>query len=534
VIQPQTKNPDYWGSEFKITDSDIEQIYNHFLEVEKPQTIEQLALVIITHRLAEEKNRLERLLADRIIYQPKKAYEIGDQLVFPVMKFAHGEVTAVREGFNPSFGKFNVIQVDIKSKQREFAAELDIDHPLNLSIEDIAAKVDEEDIDELYDLYGHVVEEKLADSLDEREEFMHLGRRYFITALMAEVNVGHLHLSQAILEMYEGGPLPVSEILPHLDMDPSVDASVQAFSLNHALLEDARFDEVAPKGRVGWFLHALEPEEVKTVPERLKYESIPYDRALLSPQLLLLERELDDEWSEIEPDTGIQPVVFTLMYPHRYVGALPLSSRILPLFPLSNSPRQQAILVDDQTGEEIVTWIVKEHRYIYGLKEWYEANEIPIGGFVHLTPDPDNDVIKIGFDRRKAQREWVRLASVSDNRIKFELMRRAVACGYDDLLIVGTDVVAAIDALFRRAETQNRSVASLLIELFPELAGLNPQHTVHAKTLYSAINMLKRLPPGPVFAELVRNPAFQPVGDHYWRFDSSRFKNYLIRCCFVL
>ncbi|MBE2222569.1 MAG: hypothetical protein IAF02_13565 [Anaerolineae bacterium] len=524
MIQPQTQHPDYWGSEFKVTDSDIEQIYNHFLEVEKPQTVGQITLVIIAHRLAEENTRIERLLTDRTVYQPKKNYEIGEQLVFPVMKFAHGQVTAVRDGYNPSYGKFNVIQVDIKNKPREFAAGLDIDHPLNQANETITVSVNEEQIDRLYDLYGYSLEEKIAAAMDEREEFIRLGLRWFVTALMAEVNVGHLHLSQAILEMYEGGPLPVSEILPHLDMDPSVDASVQAFSLNYALLKDERFDEVAPKGHVAWFLHALEPEAVKNVPEHLAYKPISYDRALLSPQLMLLERELDDEWSEIKPDSGVQPVVFTLMYPHRYMGTLPLSSRIRPLFPLSNSPRQRAVLIDDQTGEEIVTWIVKEHRYIYGLKKWYDANQIPIGGFVHLTPDVENDVIKIGFDRRKAQREWVRLATVSDNRIKFELNRRAIACGYDDLLIVGTDVIAAIDALWRRVEAHQRSVASLLAEIFPELANLNPQHTVHAKTLYSAINMLKRLPPGPVFAELVRNPAFQSVGDHYWRFDSSRWQ----------
>jgi hypothetical protein len=36
--------------------------------------------------------------------------------------------------------------------------------------------------------------------------------------------------------------------------------------------------------------------------------------------------------------------------------------------------------------------------------------------------------------------------------------------------------------------------------------------------------MLKRLPPGPVFAELVRHPAFQSVGDHYWRFERSQWQ----------
>jgi hypothetical protein len=34
--------------------------------------------------------------------------------------------------------------------------------------------------------------------------------------------------------------------------------------------------------------------------------------------------------------------------------------------------------------------------------------------------------------------------------------------------------------------------------------------------------MLKRLPPEPVFAELVSNPAFMAVGDYYWQFDASQ------------
>jgi hypothetical protein len=82
--------------------------------------------------------------------------------------------------------------------------------------------------------------------------------------------------------------------------------------------------------------------------------------------------------------------------------------------------------------------------------------------------------------------------------------------------------VAAVDALWRRAETNDRPIDSLLRELFPELAELNPQQTVHAKTLYSAINMLRRVPPGPLFAELVSNPAFVSVGDHYWQYEPAR------------
>ncbi|MCP4425417.1 MAG: hypothetical protein GY803_13065 [Chloroflexi bacterium] len=529
MIQPETQKPAYWGDKFALTDSDIEQIYNHFLEVERPQTTEQIARMIITHRVAEERNKALRQLSGRTIYQPKLSYEIGDKLVFPAMKFAHGTVTAVREGYNPKYGVFPVIAVGIDKKSLDFAAELDIEHPLN--VDDIEAISGSAPVDpnELVELYGTAVANKIAQALKKHESFIRLSGQWFVKELMAEINIGHLHLSEAILEMSEGGPLAVDEIAPHLDMDPGLDPEVQAFSLNYSLLNDDRFDEVAPSGQIAWFLRRMEPDGAQKTPERLQYAPIPYDRALLTPQLRMLERELDDEWSDLDPAyiEGVvkpQTAVFTLLYPHRWAGIMPLSARIRPLFPSSSSPRQRVIFLDEHSGDEIVGWVVQEQRYIYGLGSWYKENGIPIGGFVHIKPGPEPGVISLGYDRRRAKREWVRLATAVDNRIKFDLKRRAVGCGFDDLMVVGTDVVTAIDALWRRAESHKRSVASLLAELFPELAEANPQNTVHAKTLYSAINMLRRVPPGPLFAELVRHPAFQPVGDHYWQFDQTRWQ----------
>lgn len=526
MIQPLTQKPAYWGEKFTLSDSDIEQIYNHFLEVEKPQTAADIARVVIANRVAEEQNKITRQLSGRTIYQPKGSYAVGDELVFPALEFAHGTVTAVREGYNPQFGTFSVVAANINSKSMEFATGLDIEHPLN-GDDVLTVAVDPVDLDELNALYGTAVTRKVTQSLESNKNFVRIGSKWFIKALMAEVNIGHLHLSEAILEMSEGGPLTVEEILPHLDMDPSLDKSVLAFSLNYGLMGDDRFDEVAPKGEIGWFLRRMEPEAVQKPPERLLYTPIPYDKALLTPQLLHLERELDDEWSDLPPiPAGIksQTAVFTLLYPHRWAGTMPLSNRTRPFFPASNSPRQRVVFIDEQTQEEIVGWVVQEHRYVYGLKDWYDANGIPIGGFIHLQAGPEPGVIILGYDRRRAQREWVRLATAVDNRIKFDLMRRSVGCGFDDLMIVGTDVVTAIDALWRRAEAHQRSTASLAAEIFPELAEANPQNTVHAKTIYSAINMLRRIPPGPLFAELVRHPAFQPVGNHYWQFDQARWQ----------
>ena len=74
---------------------------------------------------------------------------------------------------------------------------------------------------------------------------------------------------------------------------------------------------------------------------------------------------------------------------------------------------------------------------------------------------------------------------------------------------VGTDVVAAVDALARKVKKNQWSIGTLLVHIFPTLAKLNPQETVHTKTLYSVINMLRRVPPGPLFAELIKHPAFE-------------------------
>lgn len=525
MIQPRTQTAAYWGSDFTLTESDIEQIYNHFIEEERPQTVKQIAYSIMAYHVAEEANNVRRLLSGRKVYQPQASYNVGDELVFPVLGFAHGTVKGIRSGYNPKDGQFQVIEVEMDGSVREFAAEFSAEHRLNVEDGSGFEALENVDLDQLFALYGDVVQDKVTQALESHNEFVRLGDVWFVKQLMAEVNVGHLHLTEAILEIHNGGPLTTEEILPQLDMDTGVDKEVLIFSLNYHLLQDERFDEVAPQGKVAWFLRRMEPESVLQIPSRLVYRSIPYDRALISPQLRLLERELDDEWSNLESPSGVHPVVFTLLFPHRYAGTIPLSARIRPLFPPSSSPRQRILLLDDETEEEIVGWIVQEGRYIYGLTDWYEKNGIPIGGFVHLQPGPEPGIVKLGFDRRRAQREWVRLATAVDNRIQFELKRRAIGCGFDDLMIVGTDTIAAIDALWRRAESHQRSVASLLAEIFPQLAGLNPQNTVHAKTLYSALNMLRRVPPGPMFAELVRHPAFQPVGDHYWKFVSSRWQD---------
>jgi hypothetical protein len=55
----------------------------------------------------------------------------------------------------------------------------------------------------------------------------------------------------------------------------------------------------------------------------------------------------------------------------------------------------------------------------------------------------------------------------------------------------------------------------------PELIKISPQGTVHAKTIYSAVNVLRRIAPGPIFALLSTESCFVPMGGGYWTFDAA-------------
>jgi hypothetical protein len=97
----------------------------------------------------------------------------------------------------------------------------------------------------------------------------------------------------------------------------------------------------------------------------------------------------------------------------------------------------------------------------------------------------------------------------------FESAKRSIGANFDELMILGVEDLATVEA-FAEAN-QRKPIAGLLRMLVPALASLTPQGTVHAKTLYSALNVLRRCPPGPMLAMLNANPDFENVGGHYWR-----------------
>jgi len=62
----------------------------------------------------------------------------------------------------------------------------------------------------------------------------------------------------------------------------------------------------------------------------------------------------------------------------------------------------------------------------------------------------------------------------------------------------------------------------IVLSIMRDLAKLNPQGHVHAEELYSAVNVVKRCPPGIILKLLFTRPWATHLGDLYFRLDESK------------
>jgi hypothetical protein len=509
-----------WARNFAVRPDDIDSIQGLLLEREQPLSIEEIARFIVQSRLQEEQEAFAEQFRSVTPYRPAEMFEVGQRLVFPKLDFALATVVHIREGVNPEMPRFQVIGVQFEDgTQREFAAAL-AQHSLNTDTSEGMPVDDAPNVEDILSFGLPLIGSQIEEALAAHPDFIRLGKLWFARALMLPIDEGHLHLADAVLDIASGGPLTAEAILDEIGGVGSGSRQLQVFSLNHALNNDERFDEVGPLDTVLWYLRRYEPLEVQRTPEVLQYTPIPYDESSLTDEQQTLEMEIDDEWSLLE-DQEMNPldkVRLILIYPHRRAGTLPLTARMRGIFPTARRSSRIALrLVDGQDGEEFPGWVVREGRYVFGLSRMYAKHKLPVGAFISVQREANTDRVVVNFQAHRPRSEYVRLIVNRNGQYGFEDTKRPIGAEYDDLVILGADDLAFVDSLFQSHQGGKKTLTGILRTLLSELSRSSTQGTVHAKTLYSALNVLRRCPPAPMLAALNNEPDFTHVGNHYWR-----------------
>lgn len=510
---------EYWST-IEITPQDTENLHTYLFERETPLTTHDLSVALIEARIKNEQSSSEsKQKTSGKTYTPKEKYLVGDEIVIPALDWKQGRVAAIRAGMNPAVSAFDVITVVLEGgSERMFAANLG-SHPLN---ETPLKAPQNDDLNPALILReaGDTIEQKLDASFNLDSSLVKIAGRWFPSALLIDINQGQLNLAEAVLDLAGGEPLAAEALVKDIELPAGVNPKLAEFSLNYALQDDERFDEVGPAGQVLWCLRRLEPDYVREVPPSLRYERIEYDPALLSDAMKNLESQLDDELTPVEgadPHEDISLLNITLIYPHLRAGTLPMSRRARKLFPTAyESPRVRFTLVDGKSKQRIPAWVVREHGYVYGLREWYKANQLIPGSYVQVRRGEKPGEVIVEARIQRSSKDWVRTVMIgNDGGIVFAMLKQAITAEFNDRMTVHVPDFKALDPLWEK----RRSFEDLAALVMRELSKSNPQGHVHAQELYAGVNLLRRVPPAPLFALLASNPIFKHVGDLHYRLD---------------
>jgi hypothetical protein len=292
------------------------------------------------------------------------------------------------------------------------------------------------------------------------------------------------------------------------------------FSLNLALQEDNRFDEVGPAGKTLWFLHRCEPDNVRKTPKFLDpAEQKNFDNTKYSNYLSQMNAGVFDELEYTKQDANEKSndVTISTIYPHIVSGTLPLSSNLENLFPTAyESPRIRFTFVDGDTQKKFAGWVIREKKYVYGLEEWYKKNEVLPGSLVHIKQGKIPGEVIVSIGKKRPTREWVRTASLSpEGKISFSMTKQLISTEFDDRMAIAISNRDQIEKLWDRY--LNVPSEKLVSNFVRELAKLNPQGHVHAQELYAAFNIVKRVSPSYVLFLLENSSEIEHLGDLYFR-----------------
>ncbi len=519
MIKTIEKQNNIWGN-FEANNDDIDFIFNKLFEIETPTNTTDLVKILIQERIRLEIIRREGMAKSKgDIYLPKDDFQIGQKLTFPALNYQSGEVVSIREGNNPDIGDFSVIQINFrKGESKEFASNLP-DHALNQTF--IALDDDSDlEFDHIFSTYKSVISDSLLEKLYNNQDLVQIAGFWFPRSLLIDINIGYLNLAEAVLEVSNGGPLSTPEIIEQIELPTDSNTMLTEFSLNLALQEDPRFDEVGPAGETMWFLHRSEPENVRNRPKFLIPDKQKvFDYTKYSDYLAQMNAGVFDELehSNIEENGSNNGVTIAVIFPHIVSGTLPLSSNLEKLFPTAyESPRIRFTFIDGDTQENFAGWVIRESKYVYGLEEWYEKNNVLPGSLVHIKPGKAAGEVIVSIGKKRPTREWVRTATLNtDGKITFSMTKQLISTEFDEIMAIA---ISEKDQIVNLWEKYLAVPAEKLVPTFVrELAKLNPQGHVHAQELYAAYNIVKRVSPSYVLHLLENSTEIEHLGDLYFR-----------------
>ena len=98
------------------------------------------------------------------------------------------------------------------------------------------------------------------------------------------------------------------------------------------------------------------------------------------------------------------------------------------------------------------------------------------------------------------------------------MLKQPITAEFNDRMAIYVPDFHALDPVWER----KRTFEELVVSVMREVTKVNPQGHVHAQELYAAVNLVRRVPPAPLFALLATEERFVHVGDLHFRLEEAK------------
>ena len=231
---------------------------------------------------------------------------------------------------------------------------------------------------------------------------------------------------------------------------------------------------------------------------------------------------IQDELEEdqlAEPAEPVDSCKVCVSYPHWKAGTLPLVGPLQTIFPTANETDSVVFTFrDKKCGETFIGWVILSKNYVCGLKPWYRANGIIPGSIFSVNRTEDPGVIELELIPPRSSKDWILTFNLdAKNHFSFVTNQHKVTTDFDERMAIYVENIPQLDTFW---ESNNRKEANITrqIELvFRELAKDNPQGIIHFNAVYSAMNMLRRIPPTLLYTILLQEESIRRIDQMYFK-----------------
>lgn len=521
----------YWQEQFQVTEDDVDFLHDLIRQENGPRNIDNLVyhLILRLSGISPQDDPLINLMAelpiDVDIYQPLNDYNVG-QLIF----FANPELNqrARVVGKRPPTIVNGLPQGGIEvrfvesGEEKTFVCDLSPRDPLVRTI--IVA----EELTSIAALtsaimrrFGRLIKDKLVPALECDPRFTRFGDEWFLAQRKSQ------EVEQLVEEASEQlgrvcAPVEAADVLDTV-LDQVAKTSTTVFEVNRAIERTGRFRKVGKRDKARWMPATAiwppppgKPKQMRIPPVRSEIQIGP--RQLPRDLQQVLETIEDELQEPTETYRRVSQVEFAITVSHRLHGTLPLTQRTRGIFPPGDADAP-VTFIDARSNEHIPGGFSPQDKYAWGLAEWYDNYGIPAGGKIRLERTEVEGEIKIDYvPNREGKTYWIRVVSYDQRTGKLTAKTRKYTplCEVDPNLLMHGTVFEDPRAMEKEA---TMSIFDVLCKVFPILA--SDGESIHYKTLFSAVNYIRRCSPYTVFAELSSRPCFRrdPSRAGYWFFD---------------